>query len=109
MKKLTASILLFSLTMTSSFASDGKDCRLFMKGYETLIGNSLELEMSVEEKLAKKGIQLIQSSDLQEGDYTTDITKNFEDYRGLPIHSYLMTNKNKVFLSLVTASHFVHR
>ncbi len=60
------------------------------------MGTSAELEKSVENTLAKKGIELVQESDLREGDFTTDITKNFEDYRGLPIHSYLMSKKNKI-------------
>jgi hypothetical protein len=96
MKKLTTSILLMSLTLSSSFAETGEDCRLLMRGYDTLIGNSMELQKSVEKTLKKKGIQLIQESDLREGDYTNDIAKRFEDYRGLPIHKYLMTEKNKI-------------
>lgn len=67
-----------------------------MKGYSSLIGNNSELEQSVEKTLAKKNIELIQESDLREGDYTTDIIKKFEDYRGLPLHSYIMTKKKNV-------------
>ncbi len=96
MKTLTASILAMSLTFASAFASEGKECRLLMRGYTALIGNNSELEESVEKVLAKKGISLIEESDLREGDYTTDIIKKFEDYRGLPIHSYIMTKKNNI-------------
>lgn len=96
MKNLTLSILLVSVTFTSSFASEVKECRLFVKGYSTLIGSSTDLEKSVEAILAKKHIELIQESDLREGDYTNDIAKRFEDHGGLPIHRYLMTEKKKL-------------
>ncbi len=85
-----------TLTVTSSFAEAGKDCRILIRGYETLMGNDTELEKSVHMTLAKKGIHLIQESELREGDFTTNITKNFEDYRGLPVHAYLMAKKNKI-------------
>ena len=98
MKKLSLSILLLNIAISSSFAAAGKDCRLLMKGYDDLIGNNAELEKSVVSLLAKKDIELIQDSDLREGDYSTDIIKNFEDYRGLPVHRYLMTKKKSVKL-----------
>lgn len=67
-----------------------------MKGYSTLMGNNSDLEISVEAIFAKKSIKLIQESDLREGDYTNDIASKFEEYRGLPIHRYLMTEKKSL-------------
>lgn len=96
MKTLTISLLTLSFTFASAFAAEGKDCRLFMKGYSSLMGNNSELEASVEKTLAKKNITLIEESELREGDYTTDIIKKFEDYRGLPLHSYIMTKNSSV-------------
>lgn len=96
MKDLTLSILLVSITATSSFAAEARECRLLMKGYSTLMGNNSELEKSVEKIFEKKSIKLIQSSDLREGDFTNDIASKFEQYGGLPIHHYLMTKKKSL-------------
>lgn len=100
LKRELMKFYIFALTLASlnAFASDGKDCRLLMRGYSTLIGNNSELEKSVEVILAKKKIELIEESDLREGDYTTDIIKKFEDYRGLPLHRYIMNKKSDVVL-----------
>lgn len=101
MKILTAVLLLtFSVT---SFAGEAESCRLFIKGYGALIGDSQELRSSVEKTFAKKKIELIEAADLREDDYTSDLAANFEAYGGLPLHEYMMTKKRKVILIPCTA------
>lgn len=98
MIKLIVSSLFIVLSISSSLASQTKECRLLIRGFKTLIDHDVELEESVSQALAAKGIQLIQEADLREGDYTTDFTKRFEDYGGLPVHEYIMSKDSKFVL-----------
>ncbi len=102
MKKSIVAIFL-TITISSSFAGEAEGCRLFIKGYQTLIGDSQELRASVEKSFAKKNIELIEAADLRDGDYTSDLLKNFEAYGALPLHGYLMSKKRKIILIPCTA------
>lgn len=101
MKITTAFFILFA--SATSFAGEGEHCRLFIKGYQTLMGDDQVLRASVEKTLAKKKIELIENSDLREGDFTSDLTASFESYRGLPLHGYMMSKKRKLILIPCTA------
>lgn len=100
--KISIAAVLLSLSL-SSFAGEGENCRLFIKGYQTLMGDSQELRSSVEKVFAKKKIDLIEESDLREGDYQSDFLANFEAYGGFPLHEYIMTKKSDLVFTRCTA------
>ena len=101
--KFSTTALLLCFTFSTAFAGESESCRLFVKGYQALIGDSQDLRASVEKTFAKKKIELIEASDLREGDFTTDLVKNYEIYGGLPLHGYIMTKKRSLMLIPCTA------
>ncbi len=96
--KISIVAIFLTLSVSSSFAGEAEGCRLFIIGYQSLIGDSQELRASVEKSFAKKDIDLIEAADLREGDYTNDLLKNFETHGGLPLHKYIMSKKRDVIL-----------
>lgn len=101
--KISIVAIFFTISISTSFAGEAEGCRLFIKGYQALVGDSQELRASVEKSFAKKDIDLIEAADLREGDYTSDLLKNFETYGALPLHKFMMTKKRKVILIPCTA------